>query len=98
MVDAELPLFPLVDSIGGQPACPSSLSSHVDALGLPGVPGVQQVGRIPLPPRNMPIDTWSDSGSLGSVDSQALNSIMKDLEFIEETLAHERAQPTAVKT
>ena len=40
----------------------------------------------------------SDSGSLGSVDSQALNSIMKDLEFIEETLAHERAQPTAVKT
>ena len=46
----------------------------------------------------MPTDTLSDSGSLGSVDSQALNSIMKDLEFIEETLAHERAQPTAVKT
>ena len=67
---------------------------------VPGVPGLQQVpnGKIPLPPRNMPIDTWSDSGSLGSVDSQALNSIMKDLEFIEETLAHERAQPTAVKT
>ena len=44
------------------------------------------------------IDTLSDSGSLGSMDSQALNSIMKDLEFIEETLAHERAQPTAVIT
>ena len=40
--DAELP-FPLVDSIGGQPARPSSLSSHVDALGLPGVPGVPAV-------------------------------------------------------
>ena len=37
--DAELP-FPLVDSIGDQPARPSSLSSHVDALGVPGVPAV----------------------------------------------------------
>ena len=41
--DAELPFpfpFPLVDSIGDQPARPSSLSSHVDALGVPGVPAV----------------------------------------------------------
>ena len=87
------------------PTIMSSLWPHVQGtrvlpptVYVPGVPGVQQVGRIPLPPRNMPIDTWSDSGSLGSVDSQALNSIMKDLEFIEETLAHERAQPTAVIT
>ena len=39
--DAELPFpFPLVDSIGDQPARPSSLSFHVDALGVPGVPAV----------------------------------------------------------
>ena len=43
MVDTDAELFPLVDSIGGQPARPSSLSSHVDALGLPGVPGVPAV-------------------------------------------------------
>lgn len=87
------------------PTIMSSLWPHVQGTRvLPPtvyVPGVQQVGKIPLPPRNRPIDTLStlsDSGSLGSMDSQALNSIMKDLEFIEETLAHERAQPTAVIT
>jgi len=62
------------------------------------VPGAQPVGKIPLPPLHRPMDTLSDSGSFGSVDSQALNSIMKDLEFIEETLKQERAQPTAVTT
>ena len=62
------------------------------------VPGAQPVGKIPLPPLHRPMDTLSDSGSFGSVDSQALNSIVKDLEFIEETLKQERAQPTAVTT
>ena len=99
------PILPLGTPF--QPTMVSSLWPHMQGtrvlpptVYVPGVPGVQQVpnGKIPLPPRNMPTDTLSDSGSLGSVDSQALNSIMKDLEFIEETLAHERAQPTAVKT
>ena len=84
------------------PTIMSSLWPHVQGTRAAadgvraGAGGCSRLGEYPLPPRNMPIDTWSDSGSLGSVDSQALNSIMKDLEFIEETLAHERAQPTAV--
>ena len=57
MVDTDAELFPLVDSIGGQPARPSSLSSHVDALGLPGVPGV-------------PARMWPGAGKLSGPEWQ----------------------------